>query len=163
MTRYLLDTNVFIRAKRDHYRFATFPCFWDWIVAKQAAGLVFSIEAVEKEIQVGKDDLTTWIAKLPTGAFLPADAKTATSAGALTTWTQHAARPYTAAAVATFFASADYWLVAHAHAHGFTVVTHEMPEPTAKRRVKIPDACNGLAVPWINPFEMLQCEGAAFP
>lgn len=162
MTRYLLDANVFIRAKRDHYRFSTFPCFWNWVVAKQAAGLVFSIEAIERELQRGQDDLTRWAAGLPAGSFLPPDTATAASARALTAWTRDPGRPYTPAAVATFFASADYWLVAHAHAHAFCVVTHEVPEPASKRKVKIPDACNGVAVPWLGPFEMLQREGARF-
>lgn len=162
MTRYLLDANVFIRAKRDHYRFATFPCFWDWLIAQQAAGVVFSVEAVETELKNGKDDLTTWASALPSGSFLPPDVAAAASAARLAQWAKDSARPYTQAAVSTFFASADYWLVAHAHAHGFTVVTHEVPQPEAQRRVKIADACNGLGLAWLNPFEMLQRHGAKF-
>jgi hypothetical protein len=99
---------------------------------------------------------------LPAGTFLAPDSRTVASATALSIWTRAPARPYTQAAVADFFKSADYLLVAHAHARGFTVVTHEVPDPLRKRRVKIPDACLGLSVPYLNPFEMLQVEGAAF-
>ncbi len=28
---YLLDSDVFIRAKRDHYGFDFCPAFWDWL------------------------------------------------------------------------------------------------------------------------------------
>ena len=40
---YLLDTNVFIEAKNRYYSFEVCPGFWDWIVAENAAGHVFSI------------------------------------------------------------------------------------------------------------------------
>lgn len=158
---YLLDSNVFIRAKRDHYRFGTFPCFWDWIIAQHAAGNVFSVKAVEREILVGGDDLSTWIGAIPS-AFLDADAATTSAAATLSAWALNPARAFTQAAVNIFFASADYWLIAHASAHGFTVVTQELPEPNRKNRIKIPDACAGISVPWVHTFDMLQNECARF-
>ena len=69
---------------------------------------------------------------------------------------------YTQAAISEFFAVADYWLVGHALATGYTVVTHEVSEPKSKKKIKIPDACNGVGVKWTNPFEMLEKEGALF-
>jgi Domain of unknown function (DUF4411) len=78
------------------------------------------------------------------------------AAGRLSAWAQDPARTYTAAAVADFFASGDYWLMAHALAHGFTVVTMALPAPLSQRRPKIPDVCNALGVAWLNPFEMLE-------
>ena len=47
---------------------------------------------------------------------------------------------YERAAIATFLQVADYWLVAHALAHGQTVVTHEVPSESV-RKIKIPNAC----------------------
>jgi hypothetical protein len=47
---YLLDANVFIQAKNLHYGFDFCPAFWDWLIASNAAGLVFSIEKVGDEI-----------------------------------------------------------------------------------------------------------------
>jgi hypothetical protein len=35
---YLLDADVFIRAKNLHYGFDFCPAFWDWIVVNHAAG-----------------------------------------------------------------------------------------------------------------------------
>ncbi len=158
---YLLDSGVFIRAKRDHYRFGTFPCFWDWIIAQHASGKVYSVRAVEREILAGGDDLSTWIGRIST-AFLDADAATASATAALSTWAQGQARAFTQPAITTFFASADYWLIAHAAAHGHIVVTQELPEPNRKSRIKIPDACAGASVPWVHTFDMLQNEAARF-
>lgn len=68
---------------------------------------------------------------------------------------------YEPAAVDTFLASADYYLVGHAHAHGHAVVTHEVVASTTKR-VKIPNACIGVGVKCMTPFEMLRAERARF-
>ena len=55
---YLLDANVFMQAKNLHYGLDFCPAFWDWLVASNRAGLVFSIERVEDEIQAGGDELS---------------------------------------------------------------------------------------------------------
>ncbi len=64
-------------------------------------------------------------------------------------------------AVSTFLQTADYYLVAHAHAHEMVVVTHETPS-TSTRKIKIPDACLGLDVKCVTPYEMLRKERARF-
>jgi Domain of unknown function (DUF4411) len=46
---YLLDANVFIAAKNLHYGLDFCPAFWDWLVEKQAEGIVFSVEKVRDE------------------------------------------------------------------------------------------------------------------
>lgn len=56
---------------------------------------------------------------------------------------------------------ADYYLVAHAHAHQFTVVTHEVAADSLKK-IKIPNACIGLKVKCMSPYEMLRSEKARF-
>ena len=68
---------------------------------------------------------------------------------------------YEAVAVATFLQVADYWLVAHALAHGFTIITYEVPAHSA-RKIKIPNACLGLGIHFMTPFEMLRRECARF-
>lgn len=105
---YLLDADVFIRAKNLHYGLDFRPAFWDWLVAG---------------------------------------------------WVQ--SQRYTQSAVSTFLQVADYYLVAQAHAGGYTVVTHEVPSAST-RRVKIPDACIGLGIKCVTPYEMLRTERARF-
>ncbi len=56
---------------------------------------------------------------------------------------------------------ADYYLVAHALAHGQVLVTHEVPA-SSTTRIKIPNACMGLGVTHMTPFEMLRKEKARF-
>jgi hypothetical protein len=68
---------------------------------------------------------------------------------------------YDAAAVSTFSQIADYYLVAHALAGGYTIVTHEVPAATVKK-VKIPNACIGLGIKHMTPFEMLRREKVRF-
>jgi hypothetical protein len=68
---------------------------------------------------------------------------------------------YQPAAVTTFLQLADYYLVAQAHAGNHTVVTHEVPSASI-RRIKIPDACIGLGIKCVTPFEMLRAERARF-
>jgi hypothetical protein len=63
--------------------------------------------------------------------------------------------------VNTFLQVADYYLVAHALAHGHTVVTHEKAQPSP-RKIKIPNVCIGLNIKCITPFELLRHERARF-
>jgi hypothetical protein len=48
---YLLDADVFIRARNLHYGFDVCPAFWDWLIAGNAEEKVFSIERVGDEVQ----------------------------------------------------------------------------------------------------------------
>ena len=68
---------------------------------------------------------------------------------------------YELAAVNTFLQVADYYLVAHALAHGLDVVTHEVPANSSKI-IKIPNFCIGLKLRCLTPFEMLRKEWARF-
>ena len=65
---------------------------------------------------------------------------------------------YEPSAVSEFQRVADSWIVAHALANGWVVVTHEKSAPRSKRRIKIPDACAGVGVTCASPFEMLRSE-----
>lgn len=65
------------------------------------------------------------------------------------------------AALSTFFQVADYYLVAQAHAGNHTLVTHEVPK-TTRNKIQIPNACHGLRVTCISPYEMLSRERARF-
>ena len=157
---YLLDADVFIEAKDRHYGFDFCPAFWDWLIERNGAGLVFSVEKVAEDIQKGNDDLATWAAGLGPAFFLPAVNSVPASLSTLSTWAT--SRAYTQAAIAEFFGSSDYHLIGHGHAAGFTVVTHERSEPLRTGKIKIPDACAGVGVVCMTPYEMLRIEQARF-
>ena len=156
---YLLDADVFIRAKNLHYGLDFCPAFWDWLIQSNAAKRVFSIEKVGDEVEAGDDDLAAWAAKRGAGFFVKPDSTIVPALGKVSAWaTGHGYEP---AAVNTFLQVADYYLVAHALAHGHTVVTHEIAS-TSLKRIKIPNACIGLGIKCVTPYEMLRSERARF-
>lgn len=156
---YLLDSNVFIQAKRLHYGMDFCPAFWDWLDEQNREGIVFSIEKVAEELQAGDDELSEWAEKHDHRFFLAPDQQMLTSLTAVSQWVQ--SQSYRSAAVQAFFQDADYYLVAHALAHNHVVVTHEVPSDGVKQ-VKIPNVCIGVNVRFMNPFAMLRVEKAKF-
>lgn len=146
---YLLDANVFIEGKNRYYGFDFCPGFWDWLDAANADHRVFSIEKVGDELAAIADDLSTWAAGRGTRLFLPIEAAMLGSVRQVASWAQ--GQRYEPGAVTTFLQDADSYLVAQALALGYTVVTHE-----------VPDACVGLGVRCVSPFEMLRNERARF-
>jgi len=156
---YLLDANVFIQAKNLHYGLDFCPAFWEWLIAHNANRNVFSIEKVGDEIAAGGDDLSDWAEQRGDGFFLKPDAALLPVLGTVSAWAN--GQNYEPTAVNTFLQVADYYLVAHALAHGQTVVTHEIASASTKR-IKIPNACIGLNVKFMTPYEMLRHERARF-
>jgi predicted nucleic acid-binding protein len=157
--KYLLDTNIFIEAKNRYYGLDFCPAFWDWLIEKNAAGTLASIEKVANEIANGSDELSEWVEARGKQFFLPADQAVLPALGEVSTWAS--TQNYEPAAIATFLDIADSLLVAHARAHSYTVVTHERLGDSPKK-IKIPNACLALSIPCINPFEMLRRERARF-
>jgi hypothetical protein len=156
---YLLDANVFIQAKNLHYGFDFCPAFWDWLIENNIAGRVFSIEKVGDELEAGDDVLATWAEKRSADFFLKPDTRTAGEFANVSSWAT--SQNYEPAAVNTFLQIGDYYLVTHALAHGFTIITHEVPADTTKK-IKIPNACIGLGIKSMSPYEMLRHEKARF-
>ncbi len=141
---YLLDSNVFIQAKNLYYGLDYCPAFWDWLVAENASGRVFSIEKVGDELEAGSDELATWAGARGDGFFLRPTNTDIAALGAVGTWVTTGQR-YEAAAVGTFFQVADYYLIGYALARQHVVVTHEIPS-TSARKIKIPNVCVGLGI-----------------
>ncbi len=159
MTAYILDSNVFIQAKNLHYGFDFCPAFWDWLVERNGAGEVASIEKVADELQAGDDELAEWAAARGGEFFLPPGDSVLPALRTVSDWAS--GHRYQPAAVTTFLQVADYWLVAHALAHECIVVTHEVPADTTSK-IKIPNACIGLGLRCMTPYEMLRRERARF-
>jgi Domain of unknown function (DUF4411) len=155
----LLDSNVFIQAKNFYYGFDFAPAFWDWIDREHANGNVFSVERVRDELIAGDDELADWAKDRGKDFFLPPDNDVLPSLSTLATWARSGR--YEAGAANQFLDSADYYLVAHAHAHGFEVVTHERPSDSIKK-IKIPDACIAHDVKTANLYGLIRTTKARF-
>jgi len=156
---YLLDADVFIEAKNRHYGLDFCPAFWEWLTLNNAARRVASIEKVGDEIQAGGDELSAWAAQRGPSFFLKPDAAILPALRSVSGWVT--GQRHEPAAVSTFLQVADYYLVAHALAHGHTVVTHEIAA-NSRKKIKIPDVRIGLGIKCMTPFEMLRCERARF-
>jgi len=81
--------------------------------------------------------------------------------GSMMSWVQAQAQ-YFPAAKAAFAAGADGWPIAYAKAQGLIVATDEVPNPTIKRKVPIPNVCDAFGVDYIGTFNMLRALGASF-
>jgi hypothetical protein len=156
---YLLDSDVFIQAKNLHYGLDFCPAFWDWLIDANAKKLVFSTEKVGDEIEAGADELAAWAVTRGDGFFLKPDTALLPALAKVSSWAN--GQNYEPAAVSTFLQVADFYLVAHALAHGHVVVTHEVAAASTKK-IKIPNACIGVGVKCMSPFEMLRLEQARF-
>ena len=156
---FLLDSDVLIRAKNDHYGFDICPAFWDWLDGANDAGNVHSVEAVYQELVDGDDRLAEWV-KQRRSFFLPLTAEEVAAVAAVNRWANDSP-DYEPVAKSEFARAADSFLIGHAVAGGHTVVTHEVISD-GRRRIKIPNAAiaNGVAV--TNPFQMLRSERARF-
>lgn len=157
--KYLLDANVFIQAKNLHYGLDFCPAFWNWLIVNNQEDRVFSIEKVGDEIDAGADDLAAWASERGPKFFLKPDAPILAKLGEVSN--RVTSQNYEPAAVNTFLQLADYYIVAHALAHGYTVVTHEVMANTTKK-IKIPNVCIDLGIKCMSPYEMLRYERARF-
>lgn len=156
---YLLDANVFIQAKNLHYGLDFCPAFWEWLVEKNTAGMVFSIDKVADELEAGSDELTIWMHQQNPDLFRKTDAHVMPYFAAVSTWVM--GQNYEQTAINTFLQVADYYLIAHALADNFVVVTHEVAASSTKK-IKIPNVCAGLGLRFMTPYQMLRVERARF-
>jgi len=82
---YLLDSNVFIRAKNEYYGFDICPGFWDWLDVAAERGDVLSVEAVYDELAPQLDDLAEWV-RARANMFLDVTAEVVAAAQQVNTW-----------------------------------------------------------------------------
>ncbi|HEY2383077.1 MAG TPA: DUF4411 family protein [Terriglobia bacterium] len=111
------------------------------------------------KVQALADELSDWTASRGAGFFIPPEPAMFPALATVSSWAS--TQRYEPAAVSTFLQVADYYLVAQALGGGQTVVTHEVPSASV-RKIKIPDACIGLGIKFMTPYEMLRRERARF-
>lgn len=146
---YIFDTNIFIRSKNE-MPMDVWPTFWTKITKMINSGYIFSSVEVKEEINKGNDELTVWLKNnAPQNFFISLTPKVIEKYQETQDWARKENR-YTEAALKTFADVADAYLVATAAANNMTLVTYEESNPQAKKRVLIPDVCNGLGVRYCN-------------
>lgn len=161
---FVLDSNFFIQAHRFHYPMDIVPGFWTKVKELAHNGLIISIDKVQDELSLNKDDLSLLCPdNLPADFFKDTTSVVATY-GDVSNWAYSKAHHYNAGALNEFLSAteADAWLVAFAKANGNSIVTHEVSQPDGKKKVKIPDACAPFNITCVNTIEMFRHLGVQF-
>lgn len=135
------------------------PGFWLWLAEEHATVGVRSIDTVRRELLAQDDELADWTKQLPPSFWLEETQQDVAALRDVAQWTMSEERGYRSSARAEFLNSADYRLVAMASAGGHEIVTHEMPAPDSKVKIKIPDAAAAFRVVCREPFGLLRESG----
>lgn len=157
-TRYVIDANVFITAHRDYYPPDVCRGFWDCVEHYSIQGTVLSIDRVEVEI-TGPEGLVEWKKRVADSIFVSSgDAQVAQVYSQMQAWVQYNEQ-FFPSAKEEFARVADGWLAAYAKVHGAVVVTQEVFNAEAKRRVPLPNLCRQFDVDYCNTIDMLRSLG----
>jgi len=158
---YILDTNVFIQAKNFYYGFDIVPAFWDWLDEQFDNGVIVSLKPIYDELVAGKDELAEWAKdRKDDGWFIAVDdAETQIQFAKVSQWAMNS--HFREPAKKEFLRVADSLAVAKALKMGATIVTHEsLYDPKNRRKIKIPNVCEALDVPYMSTFELMRKLGA---
>jgi predicted nucleic acid-binding protein len=155
MTNYCLDANVFIEGWTKYYSIDLCPNYWRILDDLAQAGTIFAPIEVKREIDKIDDGLKEWLKEKPYffhEITTPVQEQLRTimaSYGRLVDSTKQRSM-------------ADPWVIAFALSESATVVTKETPVGVDSRRIKIPDVCEALGVPWIDDFTLARNIGIKF-
>lgn len=163
--RYLFDSDSLIVAKNYYYSPDFSIAFWDWIIAGNQNGVLYTIDKVIAELRKGnEDDFLHQFAvdHESTLGLTTSDEECLERYGqvqiwASTAWANNKNPNKIAKALETFAKEtiADPWLVAYASINNFCIVTNEEPAPSAQTSVKLPDAANAFGVKVVKLHEVL--------
>jgi hypothetical protein len=156
---FCLDANVLIQAWQKYYSPKICPNYWDVLDYLGTQNIVFIPEMVYDEIVRTDDDLSKWLktSKIPIRKF---DEQTTKCLKDI-----YSADPKHKFLVDNTKARslADPWVIAHALSENAVVVTKE-EKVTAlnSKKIKIPNVCDKMNVPWINDFQLIEVLGIKF-
>ena len=150
---YCFDTNVLIQAWRTYYSPNFCGEYWNVLNELGKRQCIFLPRAVFDEIVGMDDDLANWL-KASDIPKLPRDE------AVINCWKAILARdPLHKHLVDNIKqrSLADPWVIAHAMKENACVVTKEIKETAVStKRIKIPNVCETMMVPWINDFQFIE-------
>lgn len=157
---YLLDTNIFIDAKNRYYAFDIVPSYWPKLLRAFQAGKVLTIDAVATEIEDDDDDFVAWFKaniNRKNGLVWASKADiTVVSCYQAVAQLVMDNQQYSDPFKGEFLSGADPWLISAAKAGNHIVATNEVMSGPTTKRVKIPDICQQMSVPYVDIFEMMR-------
>jgi predicted nucleic acid-binding protein len=151
--RYCLDTNVLIQAWQKYYSPKFCPDYWSVLNELGNQGKIFIPHMVNEEILRTDDDLSQWL-KQSSITVAEIDTNVTKFLKAI-----YAANPTHKNLVDNTKqrSLADPWVIAHAINENAIVVTKEEKVTAANtNRIKIPNVCDNMGIPWINDFEFIE-------
>lgn len=156
----LLDSNAFLTPAMTYYAFDICGSYWSWIEKASNAGDVKSISPVKRELRQKDDQIRHWIEMHGSDIFIPDNSAVANTMAQVAKWAS--SNGYTSAAVSEFLSKADSYLVAYAMLGGHQIVTLETSSPSAKSKIKIPDAAVAHGISTMTPYQMLRLHRVTF-
>ncbi len=153
---FVLDTNVFVEAHRRYYAQDLCPGFWDCLTHYCSEGRVLSIDRVRDEILSNQDQLSDWVNQVPDDLFISsAEPEVVNAFTDMMDWVQRNEQ-FLPEAKVEFASVADGWLSAYARVHNAVVVTQEIFNQDARKRVPLPNVCRQFDVDYRDTFGMLR-------
>lgn len=151
---YSFDTSAILNGRRDLFRPTVFHTLWAHIEDAITAGLIRSVDEVQREIARRDDDTRQW-ADAQSGLFVPLDLPIQQSA------TQVLNLHPRLIGQGGRRSAADPFVIALAIVNNGTVVTDEHATGNMNRP-HIPDVCGDLGVPCLNLMEYIEAQGWTF-
>ncbi len=156
---YCLDANVLIQAWQKYYSPKFCPDYWQVLDELGNRGTIFVPEMVHEEIVRTDDDLSKWLmkSKIPVRKIDEAVTKCLQSI-----YSKNSTHELLVDNT-KYRSLADPWVIAHAINERAIVVTKE-EKITAlnSSKIKIPNVCDNMGVPWINDFQLIEKLGIRF-
>jgi hypothetical protein len=150
---------VLIQAWQHYYSPSICNDYWTILDELGQADRIFIPEEVFGEITNTEDELSEWLKK----SSIPVRS---TTSSVISRWQAIlAANPDHKLLVDNIKGRslADPWVVSHAMDAGATVVTKEQPLTAANsKRIKIPNVCDNMNIPWIDDFTFVRRIGLKF-
>lgn len=151
---YVLDTNIFIAAATDYYRFVFHSHFWDWLLEQHDKGNLCSIPRVRDELTCGGDKVSEWAKR--NKEFFKCPPLPSEEIGRVTEYVTNTFNSKEKhGAVNSFVGGADLFLIAYALKYGWKIVTFEKFAGGGMPKVpKIPNVCEHFGVGFARPFDV---------
>lgn len=151
---YSIDTSAIIHAWRRAYPPEVFPALWQRIDRLIDEAQLIATEEVLAELERVDDEVHQW-ARQRRAMFVPTDEEIQRAVQEILQSHRGLVDP------ARPRLGADPFVMALARLRACTVVTQETPtgHPT---RLKIPDVCRALGIPWMNLLQFIRQQGWVF-
>lgn len=151
--KYCLDANVLIQAWQKYYSPTFCPDYWNLLNELGNDDILFIPHLVYEEITRTEDDLADWLKNSTIPIHKVNESVTKCLKDIYSTNPIHKYLVDNTRARSL----ADPWVIAHAMHEDSTVVTKEQKLlATNSTRIKIPNVCENMGIPYINDFQLIQ-------